>query len=540
MVDVIRVPDQVQVLIDDRWKRMRKTGEGEFFAEMTDVTLTCKVEGDGLRLRMTAPKTPVERLHIRFAGDMPQSYRILCDAWERGYGELGWGCIRPEQVLPWYFMVNAQNATWGVGVKTQPGAMCYWHADPHGVTLTLDVRSGGDGVLLGNKALELCTVVSYRSAAGESAFAATRAFCQKMCEHPLSAGGPVYGGNNWYYAYGKSSQAEIKEDTLRVKALAPQEGAIPFMVIDACWQTGTVDTNPAAGCAGGPYLEGNADFPDMPGLAAWMRARGVRPGIWMRPSLVQQYLPERMVLPRNRFPGDNLGMVLDPTVPEALDWTRQDIARLSGWGYELIKHDFSTNDILGGWGFMYGPNVTRKGWHFHDRSVTTAQALINLYRAIREGAGEKTLILGCNAVGHLGAGLFNMQRTGDDTSGREWERTRKMGINTLAFRMAQHGTFFDVDADCVGLTDQVPWALNSQWLDLLARSGTPLFVSADPKAMGDAQNEAVKAAFARAAHEQPLGEPLDWFDTSCPEHWRFGQEEKRYDWYGDGLSVCMH
>ena len=161
----------------------------------------------------------------------------------------------------------------------------------------------------------------------------------------------VYGGNNWYYAYGKSSQAEIKEDTLRVKALAPQEGAMPFMVIDACWQTGTVDTNPAAGCAGGPYLEGNADFPDMPGLAAWMRARGVRPGIWMRPSLVQQYLPERMVLPRNRFPGDNLGMVLDPTVPEALDWTRQDIARLSGWGYELIKHDFSTNDILGGWGF---------------------------------------------------------------------------------------------------------------------------------------------------------------------------------------------
>ena len=36
---------------------------------------------------------------------------------------------------------------------------------------------------------------------------------------------------------------------------------------------------------------------------------------------------------------------------------------------------------------------------------------------------------------------------------------------------------------------------------------------------------AVKAASPAAAHEQPLGEPLDWFDTSCSEHWRFGQEE---------------
>ena len=46
-------------------------------------------------------------------------------------------------------------------------------------------------------------------------------------------------------------------------------------------------------------------------------------------------------------------MVLDPTVPEALDWTRQDIARHRAGAMRLIKHDFSTNDILG-WGFMYG------------------------------------------------------------------------------------------------------------------------------------------------------------------------------------------
>ena len=63
-----------------------------------------------------------------------------------------------------------------------------------------------------------------------------------------------------------------------------------------------------------------------------------------------------------------------------------------------------------------------------------------------------------------------MNRTGDDTNGREWERTRKMGVNTLAFRMIQNGIFYMTDADCVGVMGPVPWSLNRLWLDVLARS----------------------------------------------------------------------
>ena len=74
-----------------------------------------------------------------------------------------------------------------------------------------------------------------------------------------------------------------------------------------------------------------------------------------------------------------------------------------------------------------------------------------LYAAIREAAGP-SVVIGCNTIGHLGAGFFELQRTGDDTSGREWERTRKMGVNTMAFRLPQHGTFFAADADCAPIT----------------------------------------------------------------------------------------
>ena len=88
-------------------------------------------------------------------------------------------------------------------------------------------------------------------------------------------------------------------------------------------------------------------------------------------------------------------------------------------------------------------------------------------------------MLGCNVVGHLAAGLVHAQRTGDDTSGRGWERTRRMGVNTLAFRLAYHRRFCTLDADCVANTPLTDWSKNRQFLDLIARSGTALFVSVD-------------------------------------------------------------
>src|SRR6185503_13217619 len=144
---------------------------------------------------------------------------------------------------------------------------------------------------------------------------------------------------------------------------------------------------------------------------------------------------------------------------------------------------------------------------------TTAEVIDELYGTIRTAAGT-SFVIGCNTVSHLSAGHFEICRIGDDTSGTEWARTRKMGVNTLAFRGVQHGAFYVGDADCVGVTTAVPWSFNRQWLDLLARSGTMLFVSLAPDALGADQKRDLKAALALAARTQPLGEPLDWQRTS--------------------------
>jgi alpha-galactosidase len=142
------------------------------------------------------------------------------------------------------------------------------------------------------------------------------------------------------------------------------------------------------------------------------------------------------------------------------------------------------------------------------------------------------LIIGCNTFGHLAAGLFELQQTGDDTSGREFDRTRRMGVNTLAFRGPQHRAFFDLDADCAPITPQLPWDLASRWLDLLARSGTALFVSPDPRALNSESKQAIKRAFATAAAAPHTAEPLDWMDTTTPGRWRIQGQTTEYDWYG--------
>jgi alpha-galactosidase len=271
-----------------------------------------------------------------------------------------------------------------------------------------------------------------------------------------------------------------------------------------------------------------------------------RPGIWIRPLEAPQDAPPSLLLPDARF-GEKKGrareFAYDPTVPEAKEKIRAKMIEATGWGYEMVKHDYSTFDLLGQWGFEMGPQPTLPGWSLHDRSRTNAEVIAGLYALLRETAGERVLLDGCNTIGHLGQGVFDLQRTGDDTSGHQWERTRRMGVNTLAFRLPQHGTFYTLDADLVGITEAVPWELNRQWLDALARSGTATIVSAGPPARLPEQREALREAFRIAAAGGAAARPIDWLENSTPEHWQATGKagpEWRYRWSGkEGASAFL-
>ena len=81
----------------------------------------------------------------------------------------------------------------------------------------------------------------------------------------------------------------------------------------------------------------------------------------------------------------------------------------------------------------------------------------------------------------------------------------------------------------------------AQWLDVLARSGTPLFVSAAPEAIGPEQDKALREAFAIASVPHKPAEPVDWMETMCPAVWAFDSGEVTYDWYEEfGAEPLMY
>lgn len=471
---------------------------------------------------VSSPAEPVMQVALRWAMPLAPSSRVLGDHWERSYGDMEWRGIVPERVLPWYALAHSPEGTIGVGVETGAASMASWRVDEAGVTLLLDLRSGGVGVRLGQRELTAATVHSLTSEPGESAYAFARRFCRQLCPSHRTPALPVYGSNDWYHRYGAISHATVLEDAAVIRDLATDATNPPYHVLDCGWF-------PAGGVDGGPYSHGNHDFPDMPGLAGAVRGLGVRPGIWIRPLYTTEAVPAAWRVPEGHPQARAPHAMLDPSVPEVLELVRRDVARLAAWGYELVKFDFTTYDILGRWGFEMAAGVTAPGWAFADRSRTTAEVIRGLYEAIRAAAGS-ACVIGCNTIGHLGAGLFEVQRTGDDTSGRFWERTRRMGPNALAFRMPQHGTFFSCDADCVGLTAQVPWEWNRMWLELVAHSATPLFVSVDASTLNVESRAAVREALALAAAPRAPGEPLDWLETTCPRRWRFAEGDRTFDW----------
>ncbi len=524
-LSLLRPPDSVFVQITDADLALRRESGEQWSGENGIRVATTPLAGI-LRVSLASPAAAIRRLRLRWQGDLSDTRLILGDAWERAYGDLEWHAWVPDRVMPWYFLAYDGARTHGYGVRTGARAFCWWQADPRGITLCADVRSGAAGVLLGERTLEVCDVVCRAGHGGESAFAAQHAFCRQMCPQPRLPPDPVFGSNDWYWAYGRNSGETVRTDSAHIVELSPAGTNRPFAVIDDGWQPGRGADKAGAG----DWDRGNDKFGDMAVLAADVRQAGARPGIWIRPLQAPAHAPDSWRLSRDRN-------VLDPTLPDVLQKVRDDIARMRQWGFQLIKHDYTTFDIFGRWGFQMGDALTRDGWSFAagtDR--TTAEVIDQLYATIRAAAGD-SLIIGCNTVSHLSAGRFEICRIGDDTSGTEWARTRRMGVNSLAFRGAQHGAFYVADADCVGVTNAVPWSLTRQWLDLLARSGTMLFVSLAPDALGQAQRADLQAALALAALSQPLGEPLDWQRTVYPEHWRLMGRERAFEWVdADGVG----
>ena len=526
----IRIPDLISVYTE--------TGRQDFRSDcgrFEDVSYQLTLKNDAVSVDITADVTPICYLRLRWhfteAERRDEMLRIYGDAWERGGGELEWRGIVPERCMPWFTLLSngtdrhqarSGRLTEAFGVRVRPAAFCFWQYDADGLTLWMDVRCGGKGVLLGGRTLHAGEIL-FRTYENCTAFEAGQRFCKEMSPEPLTTAHPVYGSNNWYYAYGDSSHEAILEDARNTAALCAGLKNRPYMVIDDGWSP-----NPK----NGPWTHGRASFPDMPGLAAEMKKLGVRPGIWTRYIADEGQvcnLPAEWHVERD----DNY---LDPSHPDVLNYIRETTKRFCEWGYELIKFDCSTQDILGRRGYRVPNVIAEDGWAFYDRSKTSAEIVLNFYKTIRETAGKDVVLIGCATISHLTAGLVELGRTGADVNGRSWDITRKMGVNTLAFRMMHHGSFFEADADCIGISGGISWENNRKWLKLLSESGTPLFVSCKPGILNEAQLEELRTAYRHGADQTDTLIPLDWMENICPRFYLMNGQEVSFDWFDDSFG----
>ena len=115
-----------------------------------------------------------------------------------------------------------------------------------------------------------------------------------------------------------------------------------------------------------------------------------------------------------------------------------------------------------------------------------------------------------------------------------------MGIpNSLALRSFEPAfsptttklVFFETDPDCVGISGAIPWALNRQWAELVAASGSSLFLSPKPGVLNSDEKKELRKLLAEASKGEIAAEPLDWLENSCPSEWLIHGEKRKFQWF---------
>lgn len=264
---------------------------------------------------------------------------------------------------------------------------------------------------------------------------------------------PPHGWCSWYYYYSGVDEGAVRENLAAADRIGDRV-PLGYVMIDDGHQT-----------AIGDWLATNEKFPSgMAALATDIRATGRDAGIWLAPFIVDP----RSALAR-ACPGwvlrDDRGRpvpalwnptwsrrhrqwALDTTHPEVLGWLADMIGTVRhDWGYRVIKLDFLYAAALPG---------ART-----DRRATRATALRRGLEAIREAAGDDTVIIGCGLPLGPAVGIVDGMRIGTDVAPNwggsflRWATTDQGGLSTrLAVRntltrAVLHGRLWANDPDCV-------------------------------------------------------------------------------------------
>lgn len=349
---------------------------------------------DGDTLRGTSDGSDVV-LPMRWTldGDEPARW------WRQGWQSWSWSGvveIEDQELVP-----GGDGDTYSVLQET---SMTSWEGallgKPGGASVHVGALSAASGkVWLGVTDQELWVVWNHpapgpldpvRLSAGDDPNALWAAWADAIPGR--DEGEPQTGWSDWYTYYGQATETDI----LRNLDVAQAMG-LEVLQVDDGWERAWGD------------WQANDNFPSgTAGLAAEIRSRGLTPGIWMAPLLVDRATStyaehgDWWVLDES---GEELTdgacncATLDVTRPEAAAWMQDQVRARVAEGWTYLKLDF-----------LYAG--AREGVRAED--VTGAQAYAIGADLLREAAGEDTWILACGAPMLPSVGFADSWRSGAD------------------------------------------------------------------------------------------------------------------------------
>ncbi len=504
-----------------------------------DVKYEYVVENKSAKVIIYPNKSHVKYLKLRFRGDLSNVDRVFGDQWERaGIGAyLEWRSVMPSRALPNFCYIINDGVTQCYGVKTGANCFALFNVDTDGITLFLNLCCGNEGVTV-NSPFTACEVVEFFGSKNEDCFSVAAAFAKKICDNPVLPSHPVFGLNNWYWAYGNISKETVIKETKLLMRLTKGCKNKPYMIIDDGWQLNRENPQDTK-CIGGAWVP-NSRFKDIEKLVEFIHSKGAKAGIWFRPLLTTEDVPEEAVLTKNYG-----GTVLDPSHPYTLQKVENDTKKIRSWGFDLIKFDFTTTDATGricltaddgGCNFLTCSDEIK----YFDKSKTTAMILKNLYKTIWQSAGGAEII-GCQTISHLTAGIIPIYRIGNDTSGTSFEWTKRHGLNSI-MRLPLNNAFYKADPDCAAFTEKVDFDANLDFLDLCARTGMTTLASVKPDLLTDEQIEKINKVFLLADKNDGELKIKNFKKTSCPDTFISSDgKEIRYKWNKphDGSRIVL-
>ena len=524
---ILRQPDSVWGATSDTPSRFEETKQA-----VCPVKYDYKIENGVGKLTVYPSGSPVKFLKLRFRGELNFVDKVYGDQWERSglQAFVEWRSVMAHRVLPWFTYLMGDNTTACYGVKVQPNAMCFWQVDTHGITLFVNLCCGNEGTDL-QEPIIACEVVELIGKKGDDPYGVAREFSKLMCDKTVKPKQPIFGVLDWYWAYGDTSEKLILEETDYLMKMCEGTKHKPFVIIDDGWQKSRSPLSSNyinADYIGGPWDGSNEKYPDFDKLPKKINEKGAKAGVWFRSLQTTGDIPSDAILTEN----DGV-IIMDPSHPFTLNRVYEDAKRFSDWGFELLKHDFSTIDGTGIHNLSSeNQSVTMVKPHikFYDKTKTTATIFKNLYKAIQSGFGDKD-VMGCNTFSHLTAGIHSINRVGNDNSGMAYEWTRRDGINSV-LRLPTNNIFYVVDPDVATFTEKTPVKVNLKFLEMCAVTGMATLASAIPNILSEDELKEINRIY-KIADQGGLDYKIVNFDKNANPEEFISPDDKdyiRFDW----------